>query len=698
MKNKGFTLIELVVAIAILGVITIIAIPSIRYIQDNNRDAKFVAYEKALTSAGKAYTDSYNEDLFGINNTGCAIIRYADLEEKDFIEDIQIKKVNCGSEDTYIIVRRSKNLNYHYEPHIACRKNSKIIYGESKPVDFEDMCKIEDGQGPDAILKDTSPYKDNPAYKKGQDPKIRMAISDAGVGLKADQKLKYEWFKEGESVGASTLYFKNKNYDPSIERTIPNVPNMSAINETTIYKLVVTGTVEDINNNKTVVNKELTIKYFVGKVTIKLKANGGKIKATSSGSGGSSVGTSTSSVCDKRPNSSECMREKRCKRNPTTAGCESYLKQLCENNPLSSQCESYWNSKCGNYSTSSSCRTYFKALCSKKPSSSRCIRICKRDPSMCKNTGGSSGGSTTTTTTSNYTIDSNDNILYNGNPVVYVMKEWESLTSEGLLNWNNPSALNMYKTGYSIKTGYEWNTKANGTGTSYNQTQQYNYKAFCNKEYEDCNITLYANWKVYNTYNINFVYQGYHAYFNGANRTLSCSAFDNEACTVSAPGISNLPATAVSGCGSSYSSLLIVQGWNTDPNAGTGVYGNLSVKQSATYYSIITPNPAYLYDYSKFRVYAKTCNSANNRNVVERSGPLEDAHPKKNDITCIKEGKYFYWNGGWAINGNYAATDKDSGAWFYLTGVGNGCRYAYGHDHAATTCQWSYIKAFQLQW
>ena len=55
--------------------------------------------------------------------------------------------------------------------------------------------------------------------------------------------------------------------------------------------------------------------------------------------------------------------------------------------------------------------------------------------------------------------------------------------------------MNIKKIGYTAKNGSEWNTKADGTGVSFDQSKEYNSSDYCDASYNDCEIILYVNWK-----------------------------------------------------------------------------------------------------------------------------------------------------------------------------------------------------------
>ena len=63
--NRGFTLVELLVAISIMGLITLVSLPVISVITENNNKSKYKKYDESLVSSAKLYTDAYTIDLFG---------------------------------------------------------------------------------------------------------------------------------------------------------------------------------------------------------------------------------------------------------------------------------------------------------------------------------------------------------------------------------------------------------------------------------------------------------------------------------------------------------------------------------------------------------------------------------------------------------------------------------------------------------
>ena len=118
-RNKGFTLVELLVTIVILGIITGISIPLIRNVRESQQRKQYETYRNSLSYASKVYVGSFSEDLFGHDEIGCATITYNQLKSKNLIKDIPISGVSCASNDTYVRIVKFED-QYSYLPKITC--------------------------------------------------------------------------------------------------------------------------------------------------------------------------------------------------------------------------------------------------------------------------------------------------------------------------------------------------------------------------------------------------------------------------------------------------------------------------------------------------------------------------------------------------------------------------------------------------
>lgn len=135
MNKKGFTLIEVIVVVIIIGTISAISIPVIRKISDDNKNSIYEQYRNVLVEYAKIYVEDYKDDLF--NGTRPERITACDLYKKYLIKDITVngsdcicKESDCSkcSVDSSIVVSKDSNGYYKYKAKLNCT-NSK--YNES---------------------------------------------------------------------------------------------------------------------------------------------------------------------------------------------------------------------------------------------------------------------------------------------------------------------------------------------------------------------------------------------------------------------------------------------------------------------------------------------------------------------------------------------------------------------------------------
>ena len=137
MNNKGFTMVELLVSMAIMGLLIIMAFPTIRAIQTNNNKTKYEEYGKTVLSASKLYTDSYEEDLFDLNETNAMkSIDLNELVKKDLLKDISVSDTTCLNGSSVNIIKYKDD--YTYCLNLLCTVGGKEVYSK---ISKEGKCK-----------------------------------------------------------------------------------------------------------------------------------------------------------------------------------------------------------------------------------------------------------------------------------------------------------------------------------------------------------------------------------------------------------------------------------------------------------------------------------------------------------------------------------------------------------------------------
>lgn len=135
-KNKGFTLVELLATVVILGVITALSFPLLKRFTENSENRKFDIYGQSLIDSAKSYVDAYETDLFDYDQHGVeqtdkkACISVEMLEQKKIYKDINYDNFSCKTDNTFIkvtkeyklvdSVSKKYNTSYKYELYLGC--------------------------------------------------------------------------------------------------------------------------------------------------------------------------------------------------------------------------------------------------------------------------------------------------------------------------------------------------------------------------------------------------------------------------------------------------------------------------------------------------------------------------------------------------------------------------------------------------
>lgn len=126
MKNKGFTLVELLAVIVVLGIIMVIATTSVsKSLEESRKRAKFIAAEE-ITEIAAAYIETETDGVSTSGDGTCVSVHQ--LKNKEYLE----------SDVTNPETSKNDAIN---DSHLVC-KNSPLTCNEDAREEY-DVC--EDG-------------------------------------------------------------------------------------------------------------------------------------------------------------------------------------------------------------------------------------------------------------------------------------------------------------------------------------------------------------------------------------------------------------------------------------------------------------------------------------------------------------------------------------------------------------------------
>ncbi len=108
MKKQGFTLIEVIGVVVIIGLVLMIVFPTLSKLMLNNNTKKFDNYYMMIEEASKVYAGTLKDKMGPATQNGCAEFTLTDLVSRDYIKEYKDKRTTCSITSTKIRVKNTR--------------------------------------------------------------------------------------------------------------------------------------------------------------------------------------------------------------------------------------------------------------------------------------------------------------------------------------------------------------------------------------------------------------------------------------------------------------------------------------------------------------------------------------------------------------------------------------------------------------